>query len=167
MRVGDNVAVESAGGTQVGFAGAGRCERALHIADAAELADEPAFRFGDAGEKTVVADVELLAFDELEQQIVEAFERDRFVRVDPRDGIAGFAHVCEREDQEAALVGILDQLDLGRKDDGAGTFGSHQRARDVELVFGEEFVERISRDAARNIRKSLADVGCIAIAQLA
>ena len=121
---------------QVGFAAACCRNRWFEFAYRAELAHQPTSGLAVAArQQPFVFGAEMLDVHEAKQPVVDALERDRFVRVDAGDGIAGPGDVLEREHENASTVGILDQVDFGREDDDARALRADQRARDVEAVF--------------------------------
>ena len=56
------------------------------------------------------------------------------------------------------------EIERGGDDVGAGAFRADQRARDVEVVLGQQLVEVVAGDAAGNARKLFANQIRIAIA---
>ena len=54
--------------------------------------------------------------------------------------------------------GLSNQAQLGFEDDGAGAFRPDERPGDVETVLGQQLVEVVARDPARDLRKPVADL---------
>jgi hypothetical protein len=166
--VDQQLAVDRAFRAKIFLAALGHRDRAVFVADAPELAHQPAFGLAvGPSQQILVLRVELLRVHEVDQLLVEPLERDRLVLVDLGYRVTGGIHVGEPEDEDDALIGVRDQLDLRREDDGARAFRPHQRARDVEAVVGEQLLERVPRDAARDVGEAFADLARVAIADRA
>ena len=62
------------------------------------------------------------------------------------------AGVGEAEDEQAARGRAVDQADGRFQDGDAGALGAGQRGGDVEAVLGQQAVEVVAGDAARQLR---------------
>src|SRR5439155_26740688 len=98
--------------------------------------------------------LELHRFD---QHVVDAFKANWSVFADFGDVIARLVNVRIAEHQQRARSWIVNQLEGRFENDHAGAFGSNQRARDVESIFGKQFVQIISGNTTRNFWKMLPD----------
>ena len=56
-----------------------------------------------------------------------------------------------------AAGGLVDQVHRRLEDGDAGALGADERARDVEAVLGQQLVEVVAGDAARDLREARAD----------
>ena len=95
------------------------------------------------------------------------FEADRLELEDLRHVVAGGVDVRVAEhEQRARLRARSSRSIVGLQNGDAGAFGADQRARDVEAVLGQQFVEVVARHAARDLREPRADQVGVAVAQL-
>src|SRR5690625_27384 len=78
--------------------------------------------------------------------------------------VAGGVDIGVAEDDEGALGGAVDQADGRLEDRDAGPLGPGEGAGDVKAIFGEELVEVVAGDAARDIGEALADQVGVAVA---
>ena len=111
------------------------------------------------GQPVEIAQRETFAAHEIDEQIIEAFKADGLVFEGERDGIGGEKRIAEAEHGEHAEGRAGGEIERGGDDVGAGAFRTHQRAGDVEVVFGQQLVEVIAGDAAGNARKLFARPG--------
>ena len=81
--------------------------------------------------------------------------------------ITGFIGVLVAKHQEIALLGPVHQADFGCEDQSTGRFRANQTASDMKAVFGQQFIEAIPGDAARNLRISPANQVRIFVAKSA
>ncbi len=81
-----------------------------------------------------------------------------------RDSIGGEKWIAEAEDGEHAEGRAGGEVERGGDDGGAGAFGADQRAGDVEVVLGQQLVEVVAGDAARNARELFPHQGGVAVA---
>ena len=111
-----------------------------------------------------IAQRETFAAHEIDEQIIEAFKTDGLVFEGEGNGIGGEKGIAEAEHREHAEGRAGGEIERGGDDVGAGAFRAHQRAGDVEVVFGQQLVEVVAGDAAGNARKLFAHQGGVAIA---
>ncbi len=81
-----------------------------------------------------------------------------------RNGVGGEKRIAEAEHGEHAEGRAGGEIERGGDDVGAGALGADQRAGDMEVVFGQQLVEVVAGDAARNAGKLFADQGGVAVA---
>ena len=120
----------------------------------AELHHQPSAAFGQKREAFGVDPFRSRVADE---KIVEAFEADGLVRHDFGHVIGALINVGISDDQQHALRRAFDQAASGFENRDAGAFGPDQGAGDVESILGQEIVQVVAGDAARNFGKTLAD----------
>ena len=118
---------------------------------AAELGDEPAAARRQNGD---AAHVGVLVAHELDELVVHRLEPDRAVIADEGGGVSRLIDVREGKERDGALWRAVNEVQRGFEDSDAGSFRADQRARDVEAVLGEKFVEIVTGDAARDFRDS-------------
>ncbi len=119
-----------------------------------------------AGRKQVeIVDGEVFAAHEVDQQVVEAFEADGLVLECQRHGVGGEKGIGNASTVSTRKGGLAVRLSVAETIVGAGAFGADQRAGDVEAVLGQQLVEVVAGDAARNARKFFADEVGVAVAQ--
>ena len=111
-----------------------------------------------------IAQRQTFAAHEIDQQIIEAFKADGLVFEGEGDGVGGEKGIAEAEHGEHAEGRAGDEVERGGDDVGAGAFRAHQRAGDVEVVFGQQLVEVVAGDAAGNARELFAHQGGVAVA---
>ena len=81
-----------------------------------------------------------------------------------RNGIGGEERIVEAEHGKDAKRRAGGEVQRGGNDVGAGAFGADQCARHMEIVFGQQLVEVVAGDAARNAREFFADQSRVAVA---
>ena len=119
----------------------------------------------DAGwELFEIAEGEAFAAHELDEEMVETFEADRVVLERERDGVGGEEAVGESEDGEDAMGRTGGEVERGGEDIDAGAFAANEGAGDVEAALGQQLVEVVAGDAARDARKLFLDFGCVPVA---
>ena len=77
---------------------------------------------------------------------------------DLRNVVGTDINVGPSDDQQYAGRRAFNQAAGCFEDSYACAFGSHQRARHVKTVFGEQVVKVVSGNAARNVRELAADL---------
>ncbi len=107
---------------------------------------------------------ETFASHEIDEQMVEAFEADGAVIEGARDGVGSQKSVRESQHRKNAEGRTGGEVKLRRDNCRAGAFTADQGAGDVKAVFGEQLVEVIAGDAARDTGKLFANQVGIAIA---
>src|SRR5581483_3538358 len=88
----------------------------------------------------------------LDKQVIHTLEADRPVSHDLRHAVGALVDVRIGNRQQHALLRTFDQSARRFEDGNAGTFASHQDARNIESVFWEQVIQVVPRDTARNIR---------------
>ena len=131
---------------------------------AAELDEQEAVPLG---QHRLVLVVQVHERHVLDQDVVDALEPERLVGHHHRDVVACEAGVGEAEDEQAALGRAVDQADGRLEDRDAGALGARERGGDVEAVLGQEAVEVVAGDAARQLRVALADEVAVPVAEVA
>ena len=102
----------------------------------------------------------------VDEEIVEAFEADGLVLHDFGDVVGALIDVGIGDDQQDALRRTLDQAAGCFENRDAGAFGADQCAGDVEAVFGEQVVQVVAGDAARDVGELLADQIAVCVGDL-
>ena len=115
-------------------------------------------------QKGDLIDGEALAAHEVEEQAVKAFEADGAVLEHLRHGVGGEEGVGESERGEDAVRGAVSKVERGGDEGGAGAFAADEGAGHVEVVLGQQLVEVVAGDAARDARKASADEVGVAVA---
>ena len=92
-----------------------------------------------------------------DEKVVEAFEADGFVAHDFGNMIGALINVGIGDDQQHAFGRTLDQAAGGFENGDAGAFGADESAGNVESILGQEVVQVVAGDAARDVGKALAD----------
>ena len=67
--------------------------------------------------------------------------------------IGGRKRVRVAETDERPVLRAVDQRSLRLEHDRAGAFGADERARHVEAVLGQQLVEVVAGDPARDVRE--------------
>jgi hypothetical protein len=104
---------------------------------------------------------------EVDQQPVKSFQADRPKLKHARNHVGSEERIVERQHREHAVRRARGQVQRGRENRRARAFRAHQRPRQVEAVFRQQFVEVVAGDAPRNARKLLRGSGRIAVAEAA
>ena len=121
---------------------------------AAELHHQPSPAFGQKREAFGVDPFHSRVAD---QKIVEAFEPDGLVRHDLGHVIGTLINVGIGDDEQHAFRRAFDQAAGRFENRDAGAFGADKGAGHVESVLGQEKIQVVAGDAARNFGKTLAD----------
>ncbi len=129
----------------------------------AELDQEPA---PTIGQELHAARMDIHRGHIIDQPVVDPFERGGAIGHDLGHVITGRVDIRIAEHQERARGRTVDEPHRGLQDHHAAAFGAHQGARDVEAVLGQELIEGIARDPARDLRDALPYWICVAVAQL-
>src|ERR1051326_5049236 len=95
--------------------------------------------------------MEPLSFHVLDQNVVDPFHANRLRGEDIGDVIGGAVHVRVSEDDERSCRRTLDESHGRLEDRDTGSFAANECAGDVEAILGEQLIEIITRDAARNL----------------
>src|SRR6266705_2850017 len=93
----------------------------------------------------------------LDQQIINAFEPDRFMRHDVGDTISALINVGIRYDEQNALRRTFNQTARCLKHGRTRSFGADQRPRYMETVFRQQIVQVISGNPARDVGIALSN----------
>jgi len=135
---------------------------ALLAAVRPQLDHKPATPFGQHRE---IVGVQALALHVVDQDVVEALQRDRLELQHVRDVVGGLVDVRVAEQHQHLDLGRGHQP-AGRLEDGhAGRFAAHQRTRHVEAVLRQQLLQAVAGDAARDPREALADQLGVAVPQ--
>src|ERR1700676_4563511 len=81
--------------------------------------------------------------------------------------IGGAEYIVEAENHHRKLVWLWHSAHRRRERDTEGALGSHYRAREVEFVFRQKFIEVVTRHSPGQPRKSTSHFRSIAVAQIA
>src|SRR5215469_6993478 len=93
----------------------------------------------------------------LDQYIVDAFQADGLVLQNLGYQIGGFVHIAATNDQQYPLLRTFDQAAGGFQRGDTGSFRAHERAGNMEAVFGKEKRQVVAGNSAGNVRILLAD----------
>ena len=141
--------------------------RALALASAWAEAPNSAMRKPSPGGRSSRSERDFcLRAESFEEIAVDAFEADGFVKEDLRDVVGGEEDVGEANADEGSAGWGFDELEGGAEDNGAGAFAADQGSCEVEVVFGEEFVEVVAGDSARDAWEAGADLVGVGVAEL-
>jgi hypothetical protein len=134
----------------------------LLLAVAAEFGDQPAAALGQGFD---AAFVQVLGAHVIDEALVHAFEAERPIRAHERNGVAGGEDIGEADHDEHALGRAVHEPQPGFQHRDASAFAADQCAGDVESLFGQELVEIVAGDTARDLRIAGADQIGVAMAQ--
>src|ERR1700674_3764355 len=121
----------------------------------AELDHQPSTAFGQQRE---AFEVHAFATARVDHDLVKGFEADGVMLHDLRDVVGAEIDIGPSDDDEHPRRRTLDQATGGFENRNASSFGADQRARHVKAIFGEQVVEVVSGNAARNVGKVAADL---------
>ena len=93
----------------------------------------------------------------IDHRALEAFEADRRELENLRHVVGGLERVGIAEPDERPVLRAVNQRHLGFEDDGARAFAADQGARDVKSVLGQQLVEVVAGDTARDPGKLRAN----------
>src|ERR1019366_7540707 len=96
---------------------------------------------------------------------VHAFVADGAMLHDLRDVVGADVNIGPSDNEQHARRGTLDEAAGGFENGDASAFGADQRARHVKAAFGEQVVEVVSGNAARNVGKLAADLLAVAVGE--
>ncbi len=99
----------------------------------------------------------MLGFDDVDDATIEPFAGHGLELQQVGDVVACIRHRGVAESQHQAMRGVGDELDRGSGDDAERPFGAGEEFRDVEAVLGQQVLERVSRDLAREPAELRAD----------
>src|SRR3984885_3336999 len=128
-----------------------------------KLDHQPSAAFGEQRE---AIEVEAFASVGVDDDVVETFEADGAVFHDLRNVVSANANVGPSDYTQHARGRALHESAGGFENRRAGAFGADQRTRDVESIFGEQVIEVVTGDAARNVRILAADLVSVAVGEL-
>src|SRR6185436_12854436 len=100
------------------------------------------------------------------EQVVEALEPDRAEVADARYVIGGVVDARISEDEESARGRAVDEARRRLEHEHARRLRSDERTGDVKTVLGQQLVEVVAGDAARDFRKARANQIGVLIANL-
>lgn len=109
--------------------------------------------------------VEVLQPFVVEQPVVDAFERDRFVRQNVRHRVGGGRDVRVAQHDHRAFRQHRHQFQFRAQDGDQRRFAADEQSGDVETVFGQQRVEVVARHPARDVREPAADLVGVFVAQ--
>ena len=89
---------------------------------------------------------------------VHPLDRDRLVLARDRDVVGGAELVGVADGEQRHARRLRDQLERRLEDRHARRLRADERARDLEPLLGEQLVEVVARDAARDLRIARADL---------
>src|SRR5208282_109606 len=128
----------------------------------AEFDHQPAGAFGQQRE---AIEVHTFAAARFYHDVVETFEADGAMLHDLRDVVGADVDVGPSDDEEHPRRRTFDETAGGFENRDACAFGTDQRARHVKAAFGEQVVEVVSGNAARNVGKLAADLLAVAVGE--
>ena len=130
---------------------------------AAELDHQPA---PPRGQLCEVFQAQSPRTDAADDAVVQSFQRDRSELHHIGRCVGGAADIGEAEYRDRALLRTRYEPGLGLQRDGAGAFGADQCARDVEIVFRQQLIEVVTRDAPLDFRKASPNRLAVAVANV-
>ena len=127
----------------------------------AKLAQQKAAAFG---QQQHVVDRQMLAEHVVDHQAIEAFEADRLV-LEHRGHVIGGdeRHRQSRAPPGGDAAGYASAAHSGLQHGDAGALCAHQGAGYVEAVLGQQLVQVVAGNAARNLGKALPDQVAVGI----
>ena len=131
----------------------------------AKLDDQPSFALWKNGKIVDLGHTFLLYV--VDQKIIEAFKADGFKFQNFRDVISRFINAWIAQNQEHSFGITEDEPDFGFQNRDAGALASHQGLCNVEapILAGQQMVEVVTRNTARNLRISLLDQLAVFLAE--
>ena len=105
-----------------------------------------------------------LAAHELDQEMVETLESDGLVLQRLGNGVGRLECIGESQHREHAIGRAGGQVESGGKHVDASAFRSNQRAGYVEAALGQQLVQVVTGDAARNAGEPFADQHRVVVA---
>ena len=130
----------------------------------AELDQQPALAVGQQRRLALVLP---LLHHVVDQPAVDPLEADRAVAEDLRHVVGRFEDVRVAEHQQRAGGGRVDEAHRRLQHGRQGALRADQGAGDVEALLGQQLVEVVAGDAARDVGVALADQLGVAVAQVA
>ena len=131
---------------------------------ASELDQQPARALRQELE---LPEVEALPLHEADELVVDPLEADRPVAHDLGYGVGGLVYVGVAEHQRRPGRRTVDEAKRRLEHGHAGSLRAYERARHVEPVLGQELVQVVARDPARDVGITLADQVAVAVADRA
>ena len=110
-------------------------------------------------------EVHAFAATGVDHDVVKTFQADGAMLHDLGDVIGADVNIGPSDDEQHPRRWTLDQAAGSFEDRDASTLGPDQRAGHMEAVFGEQVVEVVSGNAARNIGKLAANLLAIAVGE--
>ncbi|HKF35379.1 MAG TPA: hypothetical protein VKB35_00645 [Ktedonobacteraceae bacterium] len=101
----------------------------------------------------------------LDQDVIEALERNGLVGHNLGDTVGSNVGIGEAEHQQHASGGAGDEAHSGFQHRDAGALGAHQRTRNVKAVFRQQLVEVVAGNAARYVGEARADKVGVGVSQ--
>ena len=136
----------------------------LRLRVAAELDEQPPLSLR---QELRVLRMDVHPLHVLDEHVVEPLAADGLRFHHLGDVIARVIDVLVSEHQERSARRARHEADRRLQHHRAGSLGSHQRARHVEALLGQELRQVETRDAPWNVREPRADLLRVAVAQLA
>ncbi len=118
------------------------------------------------GQKVDLLTHDTPATEVFDEEVIEPFDRQRFVLAHERNMVARLGDVLEAEDDQHPFGRPVDQFQLGFEVGYARRFRPRERPRDVEPPFRQEVVQVVAGDAPRDLRIALADERFIPVTQV-
>ena len=144
-----------------GFVGLFRCVLGRV---AAKLDQEPGVALREELEAGHVLAGEAGVVDDL---VVEPFDRDGAELLEPVRLVGRREDGGVSDQEQDAVLWAVNEAGLRAQDRNAGALGADEGAGDVEAVFGEQVVEVVAADAARDVRVVLANEAGVGVAEVA
>ena len=116
-----------------------------------------------SGSSARAFEIHAFAAARVDHYVVKAFEADGAVLHDLGNVVGAEINVGPSDDEQHSRRRTLDQSASRFEHRDASAFGADQRARHVKAVFGEQVVEVVSGNAARNVRELAAHLLAVAV----
>src|SRR6266446_2034422 len=126
----------------------------------AEFDHQPSTAFGQQRE---AFEVHAFAAARVDHDVVKTFEADGAMLHDLRDVVGTEINIWPSDDEQRPRWRTLDQTAGGFEHRDASSFRADERARHVKAVFGEQVVEVVSGNAARNVGELAANLLSVAV----
>ncbi|MEU5885206.1 hypothetical protein [Spirillospora sp. NPDC047279] len=100
---------------------------------------------------------DVLDTGQIDQRVVESFQRERFALGHRRHGVPRRGHVVVAEHRQRLAGGHLERPDLGSQHRDQRGLAPDQSTRDIEAVLGQQRIQVVTRDPPRDVGIPRAD----------
>src|SRR6266478_9644744 len=126
----------------------------------AGLYDQPATAFRQQRE---AFEVHTFAAARVDHDVIETFEADGVMLHDLGDVVGAEIDIAPSDNEQHPRRRTLDQAASGFENRHTSTFGTDESARHVKAIFGEQVVEVVSGNAARNVGELATNLLSVAV----